>query len=137
MSSRDDASSTFLSVDRLHALVESALNGTADRSEWREAGLHITVTRAGAAPASEAQSAADTITSNMFGQLHLHANGGGPPFVSLGQVVAVGQQVALVEAMKTYCPVLAQWAGRIAAILVEHGAEVSFGQPLFQLAELP
>jgi acetyl-CoA carboxylase biotin carboxyl carrier protein len=57
-----------------------------------------------------------------------------PPFVSVGDLVAEGQTLALLEAMKTLNPVEADRAGRIVEIKQEDGASVEPGAPLFVLA---
>ncbi len=129
-----------MNIDRLCELVESALNSDRDVMEWREGGLHVEVSWKAGDDAVRSVDPALTptsdgiIVSNMFGQFHIHAEPGAPPFVSLGQTIKAGQRVALLEAMKAFCPVVADRAGRIVEILVEHGAEVELGQPLFRVA---
>ncbi len=124
-----------MGIDRLRDLVELALNSDTNVSEWFESGLQISVIRS---RHTEPEQDGDTpleeqaILCSMFGQVHLHTDADRHPFVSLGQTIVAGQQVAVVEAMKSFCPVIAQRAGRIVEILVKHGAEVSFGQPLFR-----
>jgi acetyl-CoA carboxylase biotin carboxyl carrier protein len=58
---------------------------------------------------------------------------GAPAFVSEGDLVAPGQQVAIIEAMKLMIPVEADRVGRISAVLVSDGQPVEYGQPLFAL----
>ena len=55
---------------------------------------------------------------------------GAPPFVEVGQRVAAGDTVAIVEVMKLMNHVVAPLDGVVAAILVENGAAVEYGQPL-------
>lgn len=50
--------------------------------------------------------------------------------VEPGDAVEAGQQVALLEAMKTEVPVHAESAGTVSALLVEAGERVTAGQPL-------
>jgi acetyl-CoA carboxylase biotin carboxyl carrier protein len=57
-----------------------------------------------------------------------------PPFVQLGDLVAEGQPLGLIDAMKMLNQVEADRAGRITAILAEDGAKVSGQTPLFQIA---
>jgi acetyl-CoA carboxylase biotin carboxyl carrier protein len=54
-----------------------------------------------------------------------------PPFVEVGDDVAVGTTTAVVEVMKMMVPVEANVAGRIVAVLAEDGDLVDAGQPLF------
>jgi acetyl-CoA carboxylase biotin carboxyl carrier protein len=57
------------------------------------------------------------------------------PFVSVGDTVARGQQVGIVEVMKLMLPVEADRAGRVAEIVARDGAEVEYGEPLLLLAD--
>lgn len=74
------------------------------------------------------------IAAPSYGIVHLSPSPGAPPYVTVGQDVQPGQEVALVEAMKVFNAVKATQAGQIAEILVEDGAEVEAGTPLFRLA---
>jgi acetyl-CoA carboxylase biotin carboxyl carrier protein len=59
-----------------------------------------------------------------------------PPFVSVGDVVAPGQQVGVVEAMKFMNRVEATEAGRVLEVLVQNGAPVEYGTQLLALEPL-
>lgn len=59
---------------------------------------------------------------------------GAAPFVTEGDTVTAGQQVAIVEVMKLMIPVNAESAGRVVAIHKDDGAPVEFDEPLFALA---
>ena len=52
------------------------------------------------------------------------------PFVSVGDQVKKGQTLAIVEAMKLMNEVESEYDGTVAAILVENGEMVEYGQPL-------
>lgn len=56
-----------------------------------------------------------------------------PPFVKIGDTVESGQQVAVIEAMKLFTPVLSDHDGTVRAVLVEDGEMVEFGQPLMEI----
>jgi acetyl-CoA carboxylase biotin carboxyl carrier protein len=60
---------------------------------------------------------------------------GAAPFVTEGDTIRPGQQVALIEAMKLMIPVEAERAGEVAEILVADRAPVEYGQPLMLLRE--
>lgn len=77
---------------------------------------------------------AQDICAPMYGTLHLAPSPDAPPFVSIGDTLAVGQQVALIEAMKVFTPVKATANGRLEAILAEDGQEVEADQPLMRLS---
>lgn len=70
------------------------------------------------------------ITSPMVGVVYLAPEPGATPFVAVGQPVAAGQTVALIEAMKTFNQIKAPNAGIVARILVTAGAPVEYGEPL-------
>jgi acetyl-CoA carboxylase biotin carboxyl carrier protein len=55
---------------------------------------------------------------------------GAPPFVEVGQTVAAGDTVAIVEVMKLMNHVAAPVDGVVTGILVENGASVEFGEPI-------
>lgn len=56
------------------------------------------------------------------------------PFVEEGDIVSVGQQVALIEVMKLMIPVEADQAGRIISVCKENGSPVEYGEKLFVLS---
>ena len=56
-----------------------------------------------------------------------------PPFVEVGDVVSVGEPVAVLEVMKTYNPVEAPFSCEILEILAEDGEAVEYAQPLFRV----
>lgn len=56
-----------------------------------------------------------------------------PPFVSVGDIVQVGQTLAVVEAMKLLNAIDAPHAGRIAQIPISDGASVSMETVLFHI----
>jgi acetyl-CoA carboxylase biotin carboxyl carrier protein len=86
------------------------------------------------APATAATSVdGHTVAATMYGIFHRKPSPTSPPFVEVGQQVAVGQKLYVIEAMKTFNEIQAEVAGTIAAILVENGEEVEAGQPLFRI----
>ena len=84
-----------------------------------------------AAPAAPAQPEGHVVKSPMVGTFYRSASPGAKPFVELGQAVAVGDHVCLIEAMKLMNEIESDAAGVVKAILVENGQPVEFGQPLF------
>lgn len=71
-----------------------------------------------------------TVKSPMVGVFYLLPEPGAAPFIKVGDQVAEGQTLALIEAMKTFNPVKAPRAGKIVKILLESGSPVEFGEPL-------
>jgi len=71
------------------------------------------------------------IKSPMVGTFYRAPAPDAPPFVEVGQELEVGQVVCILEAMKLMNEIKSEVAGLVAEILVESGAPVEFGQPLF------
>ena len=53
--------------------------------------------------------------------------------VGVGDVITADTEVAMIESMKMHIPVVAEQAGKVARWLVDEGAAVKEGQPLFEL----
>ena len=81
--------------------------------------------------AAAAESHRIVIKSPMVGTFYRAPAPDAPPFAEVGQDLEVGQVVCLLEAMKLMNEIKSEVAGCIAEILVENGAPVEFGQPLF------
>ena len=61
----------------------------------------------------------------------MSAEPGAKPYVSVGQRIAKGQIVCIIEAMKIMNEIEADKAGTVTKILCQNGQAVEFGQPLF------
>ena len=83
-----------------------------------------------AAPSDDPSSHPGAVASPMVGTVYLQSEPGTPAFVSVGDQVAEGQTILIVEAMKTMNQIPAPKAGTVKRILVEDGAPVEFGAPL-------
>jgi acetyl-CoA carboxylase biotin carboxyl carrier protein len=73
------------------------------------------------------------VTSPMVGVAYLLPEPGSAPFVGIGQTVAAGQTLLLIEAMKTFNQIKAPKAGTVARVLVANGAPVEYGEVLMIL----
>lgn len=71
------------------------------------------------------------IISPMVGTFYRTPAPDAKPYAELNQMVAVGQVVCIVEAMKLMNEIESEVTGRVAKILVENGKPVEFGQTLF------
>ena len=83
-----------------------------------------------AVAAAPVQPAGHTQTAPMVGTFYRAASPDSAPFVEVGKQVAVGDVICIIEAMKLMNQIEAEKAGVVAAILVEDGQPVEFGQPL-------
>ena len=72
----------------------------------------------------------DAVKSPRVGTVYLAAEPGAKPFAAVGQRVAAGDTLVIVEAMKVMNPIVAPSAGTVTAVLVENGQPVEFDQPL-------
>jgi acetyl-CoA carboxylase biotin carboxyl carrier protein len=66
----------------------------------------------------------------MVGTFYSSPAPGSPAFVSVGQKVAAGDVICIIEAMKMMNQIEADKAGTIGAIMVEDGESVEFDQPI-------
>jgi acetyl-CoA carboxylase biotin carboxyl carrier protein len=82
-----------------------------------------------AAPASE-ELAGHAVKSPMVGTFYASPAPDAPPFVTVGQTVAAGDVICIIEAMKMMNQIEADKAGTIGAILIEDGEAVEFDQPI-------
>jgi len=88
---------------------------------------------AAASPEAELAAHPGAVTSPMVGVAYLLPEPGSPPFVTVGQAVAAGQTLLLIEAMKTFNQIKAPKAGTVARVLVSNGAPVEYGEVLMIL----
>ncbi|MCF8137045.1 MAG: hypothetical protein K9K63_07020 [Desulfotignum sp.] len=85
------------------------------------------------APSTDDHTKTHLVCASMFGCFYRAPGEDQPPFAKVGSKVVVGQQLGLLEAMKTYIPVEADVAGRIVKIMAENDTAVNVGDPLFEI----
>ncbi len=71
------------------------------------------------------------VTSPMVGTFYQASSPGSRPFVSVGQRVAPGDTLCIIEAMKILNQIESEVAGEVRAIVAENGHPVEYGEPLF------
>ena len=85
------------------------------------------------APAPQAFAAparGEPVKSPMVGTAYLAPQPGADAFIKVGDKVAAGQTLLIVEAMKTMNPIPSPRAGTVVDILVTDGDPIEFGEPL-------
>ena len=94
--------------------------------------------QAPAAAAEKATKAAETpagnfvtIKSPMIGTFYRSSSPDKPPFASVGDEVAPGKVVCIIEAMKLFNEIESEVSGKIIKVLVEDASPVEYDQPLF------
>lgn len=85
---------------------------------------------AGTEPALPEGNAAGTVTSPMVGTAYLSPEPSAAPFVKVGDRVAKGQTILVIEAMKVMNPIAAPESGIVQQVLASDGQPVEFGEPL-------
>ena len=81
-------------------------------------------------PGATAQSEGHVLKSPMVGTFYRASTPGGKAFVEVGQTVAEGETVCIIEAMKLLNEIEADRGGVVKAILVENGQPVEYGHAL-------
>ena len=86
-----------------------------------------------AAPPEAPKSTALEVKSPMVGTFYKSPEPGAKAYVAVGDRVAKGQALCIIEAMKIMNEIEADCTGKVVQILCENGQAVEFGQPLFEL----
>lgn len=73
------------------------------------------------------------VKSPIVGTFYRAASPENAPFAEVGKRVKKGDTLCIVEAMKLMNEIESEYDGEIVEILVENGAMVEYGQPLFKL----
>jgi acetyl-CoA carboxylase biotin carboxyl carrier protein len=76
------------------------------------------------------------ITAPLTGVFYAAASPTSEPFVNVGDVIQLGQVVALVEAMKVFNEITAEAAGRVVSIVAQTGDVVQKGDVLIRIEPL-
>ena len=72
-----------------------------------------------------------TVTSPIVGTFYRAPSPDADPYVEEGDLVKRGQVICIVEAMKLMNEIESETDGRVVKILIESGAAVEYGQPLY------
>ncbi|MFM2194025.1 MAG: acetyl-CoA carboxylase, biotin carboxyl carrier protein [Chloroflexota bacterium] len=139
------------------AEVELAADGTrvVVRSRSAVQGSHVTITGAapasqgtasaapvplptGTKPAAAAQTSAPApsglvVNAPLTGIFYAAPSPGAPALVSVGSIVAVGQPIGLIEAMKLFNEIKSDKAGRVVRIIAQNGQLVKAKTPIIEV----
>jgi len=148
-------------LPKLKAVYEFMTQHNLDTIELNEEGMHLKMVRrkaaqpmpvpvpvyaagapapaaAGPAAASHAPAAAaapvpagESIKSSMMGIFYRAASPSSPPFVKEGESVKPGQILCMIEAMKVFNEIKAEFPCTVVKVLLENGKPVKSGQDLF------
>ena len=72
-----------------------------------------------------------TIKSPMIGTFYRSSGPETPSFVNIGDEISKGDVICIIEAMKLFNEIEAEFSGKIVKVLVENASPVEYDQPLF------
>mgnify|MGYP001104957376 FL=1 len=78
---------------------------------------------------------ANSINSPMVGTFYASASPGAKPFISVGDIIAEGDVVCIVEAMKMMNEIKSDFSGTVLSVNVENSEPVEYGQSLFEISK--
>jgi acetyl-CoA carboxylase biotin carboxyl carrier protein len=139
-------------LERVEALVSALEGSTISELELTEAGTEIIIRRSpgmvltsmprqtgplnvqvGSSGPEQREGRGVALVAPLTGVYYSAASPTSSPFVAVGDIVQVGQLVALIEAMKVFNEIQAQVAGRVVAIVAENGQVVQKGEVLLRI----
>ena len=72
-----------------------------------------------------------TIKSPMIGTFYRSSSPDKPSFANVGDEIATGKVICIIEAMKLFNEIESEVSGRIVKVLVDNASPVEYDQPLF------
>ena len=115
-------------VSRVKQVVQAAVQMAAAPTAMQAAPAAIAPVAA--ASDDDPSSHPGAVNSPMVGTVYLSSEPGTPAFVKIGDSVAEGDTLLIIEAMKTMNQIPAPRSGTVKRILVSDGTPVEFGAPL-------
>lgn len=147
-----EAADSMASLDRglIETLVDVVEKSGQAEISVEVGGARVTVRRTGAAPLaaapvaagspvavssgeSGAPSAGARVESPIVGTFYSAPSPEAPPFVKVGDKVAVGQTLCIIEAMKIFNEITAEHAGTVTSVAVQNAEPVEYGTLLFTI----
>jgi acetyl-CoA carboxylase biotin carboxyl carrier protein len=84
-----------------------------------------------ASPVQEENSKLVTIKAPMIGTFYRSAGPDKPPFINVGDDIAPGKVLCIIEAMKLFNEIESDIKGKIVKVLADDASPVEYDQPLF------
>jgi len=75
--------------------------------------------------------AANVVSAPMVGTFYRSPSPGAPPFVEIGGKVKGGDPIGIIEVMKLFTTIHAEWSGTVTEVGAENATLVEYGQMLF------
>ena len=79
----------------------------------------------------QAAAAANVVAAPMVGTFYRSPSPGAPPFVEVGGKVKAGDPIGIIEVMKLFTTIHAEWGGTVTEVGAENATLVEYGQMLF------
>ena len=86
-----------------------------------------------AAPVNAAASSGSVVNAPLTGIFYAASSPGAAPLISVGSIVAVGQPIGLIEAMKLFNEIKSDKAGRVVRIIAQDGLLVKAKTPIIEV----
>ena len=86
-----------------------------------------------AAPANAASPSGSVVNAPLTGIFYAAPSPGAAPLISVGSIVAVGQPIGLIEAMKLFNEIKSDKAGRVVRIIAQDGLLVKAKTPIIEV----
>ena len=86
-----------------------------------------------AAPANAAAPSGSVVNAPLTGIFYAAPSPGAAPLISVGSIVAVGQPIGLIEAMKLFNEIKSDKAGRVVRIIAQDGLLVKAKTPIIEV----
>jgi acetyl-CoA carboxylase biotin carboxyl carrier protein len=109
--------------------VVTAVAGPGPQAAADAGGADAPAKAADAAPAPTTRSVRAPLTGIFYGA----SSPGSPAYVTVGQEIAVGHVIGLIEAMKLFNEIKSDTAGRVVRVVAETGKLVKAKQPLIEV----
>ncbi|NBP82571.1 hypothetical protein EBU60_01720 [bacterium] len=87
----------------------------------------------GTKPAPAAPPSGPVVNAPLTGIFYAAPSPGAPAFISVGSIVAVGQPIGLIEAMKLFNEIKSDKAGRVVRIIAQDGLLVKAKSPIIEV----
>ena len=113
-----------------------SVRSTSERLDSALSESPLALPEPGAAPITRPSNGLVTVESPMVGTFYRAPEPGSPPFVEEGDIVAAGQTLCILEAMKLMNEVKSDLEAVVRKIHVDNAQPVEFGQLLFDLEPL-
>jgi acetyl-CoA carboxylase biotin carboxyl carrier protein len=125
-----EAGQTGIVLRKPSALHVAAVPGPVTPAAADGAGVSDSAARpAEVAPASTTRTVRAPLTGIFYGA----SSPGAPAYVTVGQEIAVGHVIGLIEAMKLFNEIKSDTAGRVVRVVAETGKLVKAKQPLIEV----